>query len=150
MNHYFESDFIKRYKLTVEQAEVYMWLKQQNINTDDSTLCYWAKTYTSKRVREVVNFALLRREEGQDIKNIGGWVRRFLKGGQAVVDENCRTNQAFLKEFLERKKWSELKIYEKYVKDIITDEDLSLNMQSEDFERSLEALYIKSQLYKEL
>jgi len=146
MNEDFKN--VRRYKLTNEQIEIYMWLKQQNINTDDGTFCYWVKTYTSKRIQEVVDFAKARRNAGQEIQNIGGWIQRFLKQDIQVVDENCRINQAFLMKFLEHTKWKDIKIYEKYIKDMVTGDDLPLNMEINNFKRSLETLYHKSQLYK--
>jgi hypothetical protein len=141
-------DLIKKYKLTTEQIEMFAWLKSKNINVDDPTLCYWVKTYPSKRIQEVVDFANARRNAGQNILNIGGWIQKFLKTGQAVVDDNCKANREFSINFTEYRKWKELKIYEKYVKDITTGDDLSLNMNCVDFKIALEALFKKSQLYK--
>ena len=39
----------KKFKLTNEQVTMYVWLKDQNINTDDGTLCYWVKDILSKK-----------------------------------------------------------------------------------------------------
>ena len=44
--------------------------------------------------------------------------------------------------------WDTLKVYEKYIKDSTTGDDLSLTMNTEEFKRLLEALYEKSQLYR--
>ena len=66
------NEYIQKYKLSKEQIEIYEWVKYQNINTDDNTICYWAKTYNPKRIREVINFAKERNERGQNIRNIGG------------------------------------------------------------------------------
>lgn len=52
-------------------------------------------------------------------------------------------------EFARANKWEDLKIYEKYVKDVVT-EDLPLTMSSETFIRALESLCRKSQLYKNM
>jgi hypothetical protein len=148
MNKNLNSQLIKKYKLTGEQIEIYIWLTEQNINTDDNTFCYWVKTYPSMRIKEVVNFAITRRNAGQNIRNLGGWIQKFLKTGLAVVDENCKINQEFSIKYMEQRNWRDLKIYEKYVKDIVTGDDLPLTMTVEDFKRSLEILYQKSRLYK--
>ena len=137
-----------RYKLTKEQEDDYLWVKRQKINTDDNTICYWTKRYSSKRIKEVVNFAYKRQREGQEIKNIGGWIQNFLKTDQIVVNDNSEINQEFCVSFVESKKWRELKFYEKYVRDSITGDDLSFSMEMKEFRRVLEALYEKSQLYK--
>lgn len=144
------NQYIRKYKLSTEQVEIYEWLKDQNINTNDETLCYWSKSYTPKRIREVVNFAKARRAGGQDIRNIEGWIQKFLKTGHAVVDESCKINRAFLTTFLNSTKWNAINIYEKYVKDTVTGDDLPLTLAHDDFKRGLEALHRKSQLYKQL
>lgn len=140
--------YTKKYKLSKEQIEIYAWLKEQNINTDDNTLCYWVKTYESKRIRDVVEFAKSRKEVGQEIRNVGDWIQKLLKSSLAVVDDNCKTNLTFVKQFIETTKWKDLKIYEKYIKDMVTTDDLPLTMEAMEFRRALECLYQKSQLYR--
>jgi hypothetical protein len=142
-----DSKLVKRFKLTNEQIEIYAWLKGLNINTDDGTLIYWAKTYPSQRLKDIVNFAISRRNAGQDIRNIGGWVKQFLKNGLPVVTGPSEHNKGYTEEYCKLRNWNELKIYEKYVKDAVTGDDLSFLMENEEFKRALESLYIKSQLY---
>ncbi len=101
-----------------------------------------------KRIQEVVNFAKARQADGQNIQNVGGWIQKFLKTGLAVVDENCRINRVFIEQFVNSTKWTDLNVYEKYVKDKVTGEDLPLTLAEDDFKRSLEALYRKSQIYR--
>jgi hypothetical protein len=148
MNDHIQKNLVIRFKLSKEQIETYTWLKEQQINTDDTTLCYWVKTYPAKRIKEVVEFGHVRQREGQAIGNLGGWVSSFLKTGQIVVNDNCKLNREFVQAFVALKNWSDLKIYEKYVKDDITGDDLPLTILNIEFKRSLEALYNKSQLYK--
>lgn len=140
----------KNFKLTEEQAEVYTWLKEQELNTDDDTLNYWARKYPAHRLKEVVNFGHARRASGQHIPNLGGWVHKLLMNGLAVVNDECKNNREFAEEFARAHKWSDLKIYEKYVRDEVTGDDLPLTMASEAFIRALEALCRKSQLYKNM
>ena len=140
-------DPLKRFKLTKEESQTYLWLKNQNLNTDENTLCYWVKKYSTDRVVEVTNFAKIR-SKIQNIKNIGGWIGNFLKNGLSVVNDRCTRNAEYLKKFIARTKWTNVEIYEKHIRDRITDEDLPLTIDSEVFERSLEALYRKSELYK--
>ena len=142
------NEYVKKYKLSKEQIETYEWIKKQCINTDDNTLCYWVKTYQSKRIKEIIEFAKSRREGGQDIRNMGGWIQKLLKSGLAVVDDNCKVNLLFTKQFVERMDWRDLKIYEKYVKDAVTEDDLPLTIDTSEFKRALESLYQKSQLYR--
>ena len=47
------------------------------------------KTYSPKRIKEVIEFANARRKTGQEILNIGGWINNFLKNGNAVVNDTC-------------------------------------------------------------
>jgi hypothetical protein len=120
-------DYIKKYKLSSSQAEIYKWLKEQNINTDDPTLCYWSKTYTEKRLKEVVTYAKARSQK-EEIRNLGGWIQVILKTNQAVIDDKWNINQSWLKEFLNLNQWDTLKVYEKYIKDSTTGDDLSLTI----------------------
>lgn len=140
--------YAEKFKLTNEQLMVYTWLKEQQINTDDNTLCYWVKTYSSTRIKEVVEFANARRVSGQKILNMGGWIHKFLKNGNAVVNETCKFNQDYAIKFARDRNWEEVSIYEKYIKDNVTSDDLPLTMQTQEFIRLIEKLYQKSQLYK--
>jgi hypothetical protein len=145
-----KSSGTKSFKLTEEQTEIYNWLKEQGLNTDDDTLNYWSRKYPSHRLREVVNFGHARRTSGQNIPNLGGWVHKLLMNGLAVVNDECKNNREFAEEFARANKWEDLKIYEKYVKDLVTEDDLPLTMSSEAFIRALESLCRKSQLYKNM
>jgi hypothetical protein len=140
--------YAKKYKLTDEQIMTYAWLKEQRLNTDDGTLCFWSKTYPAIRIKEVVEFANARIMEGQKIENMGGWVQKLLKSKLAVVNDVCRVNRKYAIEFTKAWNWKDLRIYEKYVKDNITGDDLPLTMAIDDFKRSLENLHQKSQTYQ--
>ena len=136
------------YPLTTSQATVYLWLRQQNINTDDDTLHYWSRHYPGDRIKDVVNYAHSRLLAGDPIKNLGGWIGKILKTERAVVNEVCLSNRKYAEQFAKSRGWSSLKIYEKYVIDEITDSDLPLYIAVDDFMRALGALYDKSELYK--
>jgi hypothetical protein len=138
----------EKYPLTKAQATIYLWLRQQNINTDDDTLHYWSRHYPGDRIRDVVNYAHARLLAGDPIKNIGGWISKILKTERAVVNNVCVSNRKYAEEFVKSRGWSALKIYEKYVKDEITVNDLPLTISEDDFKRALNALYDKSELYK--
>ena len=140
----------EKYPLTMKQATIYLWLRLQKLNTDDDTLHYWSRHYPGDRIREVVNYAHARLFAGDLIKNIGGWISKILKTESAVVNDDCIFNRKFAEEFVESRGWSALKIYEKYVKDDVTESDLPLTIAVNEFKRALNALYEKSQLYNDL
>ncbi len=77
-------------------------------------------------------------------------MHKLLLNGLAVVNDECKNNREFAEEFAKANKWDDLKIYEKYVKDEVTGDDLPLTMSSEAFIRALESLCQKSQLYKNI
>jgi len=140
----------EKYPLTTEQVKIYLWLRVQKLNTDDDTLHYWSRHYPEYRIKDVVNYAHARLFAGDLIKNIGGWISKILKTESAVVNDGCIFNHKFAEEFVKSRGWSELKIYEKYVKDEITESDLPLTIAVDEFKRALNALYEKSQLYNKL
>lgn len=135
------------YKLTEEQKKVYSWIKGQGLNVDDDTLNYWARKYPPQRLVDVVRFAHARRAEGQQIKNIGGWIHKLLKDGAAVVTDDCKDNRRFAQQYASTNKWKSLHIYEKYVKDETTGDDLPLTLPRGEFHRALESLHRRIQLY---
>ncbi len=140
----------KNLRLNEEQFAVFKWLKQQGLNTDEETLNYWSRKYPAKRLIDVVQFANERRNSGQPIRNIGGWIHKLLKTDAAVVNDECKENRDLAQKFAQANQWSDLDIFEKYIRDKVTDSDLPLTMPRNDFSRALEALYNRSKLYKEL
>jgi DNA phosphorothioation-dependent restriction protein DptG len=136
------------FKLSQEQEKMFNWLKNQGLNTDDNTLNYWCRMYPESRLKEVVQFAQNRQRAGQVIRNLGGWIHKLLLTGLAVENEECKHNRKLAEDFARMNKWNELKIYEKYIKEEITGDDLPLTMEKNEFKRSLKKLYDKSQLYK--
>jgi hypothetical protein len=136
------------FNLKPEQLKIYAWLKDQNLNTDENTLNYWARTYSAERLQEVVNFAKLRTKKGQKIRNIGGWIHKFLLSNLPVLNDVSKQNLKFAQQFIKENNWVNVKIYEKYLKDEITGDDLPLTLAQETFERAIESLFQKSQLYK--
>ncbi len=136
------------FKLNPEQFKIFTWLKSQDLNTDENTLNHWARIYPPERLQEIVNFAKLRIKQGQKIKNIGGWIHKFLLSNLPVVNDMSRQNLKHAQQFIKENKWTNVKIYEKYLKDEITGDDLPLTLSQETFERALESLFQKSQKYK--
>ena len=135
------------YRLNREQERVYIWLKSQGLNVDDDTLNYWARKYHAQRLVDVVKFAHTRRAKGQQIRNIGGWIHKLLKDNTVVVTDECRENREYVQQYAIKHSWKSLHIYEKYIKDESTKDDLPLTLPKEDFKRGLEALHKRVQLY---
>ena len=137
------------YKLTEEQEKVYGWLKGQGLNVDDDTLNYWTRKYHAQRLIDVVKFAHARQAGGQQIRNIGGWIQKLLRDGAAVVNDDCQDNSKFARQYAAAHHWQSLHIFEKYVKDKTTNDDLSLTMSKEEFRRALEAMHRRVLLYSD-
>jgi hypothetical protein len=138
------------YKLTVEQEKVYVWLKCQELNVDDNTLNYWARKYHPQRIVDVVQFAHVRRAEGQQIRNMGGWIHKFLRDGTAVVTNVSQDNRRLAQQYATENQWTSLHIYEKYIKDDTTGDDLSLTLPRDEFLRALESFHQRIQRYSDL
>ncbi len=80
-------------------------------------------------------------------KNIGGWIHKFLITELHVSNDLCKKNQKIALQFIEKNNWKNVKVYEKYLKDEVTGDDLPFTIPQDTFERSLEALFQKSQMY---
>lgn len=137
------------YRLTDEQQKVYDWLKGQGLNVDDDTVNYWARKYTAKRLVDVVRFAHAKRAQGHEIRNMGGWIHKMLKDGMTVVTDECESNRTHTQRYAKENNWESLQVYEKYIKDRITGDDLPLTLSKDEFCRALEALYQRVQLYQD-
>ena len=137
-----------KFTLTPSQREVYLWLKKQELNTDDDTLIYWSRRYSEKRLKDVVCLARKRRTLGHQIRNIGGWIHKLLMNESPVEDDHCKANRDFAKSYSAENKWYDLKIYEQYVRDVVTWDDISLMISPRDFAYALESLHERSQTYK--
>jgi hypothetical protein len=137
------------YKLSEEQEKIYVWLKDQGLNVDDDTLNYWVRKYRAQRLVDVVKFAHTRRAAGQQIRNIGGWIHRLLKDDAIVVTDDCQENRKYVEQYASFNQWKSLHIYEKYIKEETTGDDLPLTISKEEFRRALEALHRRTKLYGE-
>lgn len=138
------------YKLTVEQERVYIWLRSQELNVDDNTLNYWARKYHPQRLVDVVRFAHARRAAGQQIRNMGGWIQKFLRDGAPVASDACLDNRRLAQQYATENHWTSLHIYEKYIKDETTGDDLPLTLPRDEFLRALESLHQRIQRYSDL
>jgi hypothetical protein len=143
-------DVCNKYKLNENQRNIFKWLKEEGLNTDDNTLAYWSWKYSEKRLRDVVQFAKSRQSSGQNIRNMGGWIQKMLKSEMQVVNDECQSNRDLAAKYANTNGWTDLSIFEKYVKDNVTKDDLPLTLPKDDFMRMLEALHNKSRLYKGL
>jgi hypothetical protein len=121
----------QRFKLKVEQQQVYLWLKDQGINTEDKTLCYWAKNYDQQRLSAVVTEAKDRKP-----KNLGAYINKLLKTNAGIGDENIKKNIEFAKCFIESNGISSLVIDKKCIK-MGSHWDLSLNIDPNIFAQTL-------------
>jgi hypothetical protein len=137
-----------RFKLGAEQAETYHWLKTQNLNCDDNTLNYWARTYSYERLRNVIQYVQTKQSKGWIIRNIGGWIQNALKKDITVINSTTELNKCVAKEFSLTHKWFELKFYELYIRDLFTNEEVSLAINPNDFKYALQGMYRRNSLKK--
>lgn len=143
-----EKNLDPKFRMTRDQLDVYLWLKNQGINTDNATLNFWSKKYSEKRIKDVINFAKKRMASGQKIYNLGGWINNLLLKESPVENDQCISNRLRAKRYAQENKWYELKIYEKHVTDKITGDDISLTLPEETFVYALKSLHARYLLYK--
>jgi hypothetical protein len=135
-----------RFKLNTEQAETYFWLKTQKLNCDDDTLNYWSRTYSHERLRNVIQYVQTKQSKGFVIRNIGGWIQNALKKNLTVINSLTELNRCSAKQFALAHKWFELKFYELYIRDLVTNEEVSLAINPNDFNYALRGLYRRNAL----
>ena len=66
-----------------------------------------------------------------------------------MVNSECQDNHRFAQQYAVENQWQTLHIYEKYVKDKGTGDDVSLTIPREEFRRALEGMYRRVQLYSD-
>lgn len=124
----------RRYKLSAEQEGVLGWLKEQIPDTDEKTLCYWAKTYDLKRLNDVMHAA-----KDNNATNLGAYMHKLLKSEIVIHDANAKDCAEFAKDFKLANGWDDLEIGRKYVTFWIgkSKEELSLSGDPVEFAKTL-------------
>jgi phage replication O-like protein O len=120
--------FPKKFKLTDDQVEIFNYLKTLSINSNDETLCWWAKNYTLARILEVYNAS-----EGKN--SIGAYMNRLLKVRANVAQVHAKMNREFAEDFKSRVRWHSLNIGKVYCTFPIGSDvqEISLNMEPLNF-----------------
>lgn len=123
-------DAPRRWGLTEEQTEIFEALKSLNIDAEDSKLCFWAKTYTLKRLLEVYNESKYYKPD-----SFRKYMSKLLEENKSVPNSNAQANKDFANEFMKSNKWHGPKIYKKYIKIPYGNDylEIDFNMKSEDF-----------------
>lgn len=129
-------DIAKRFKLTDSQIEAFEYLKGKKIDSDDETLCYWAKSFSLERLIDVYEETKI---QGDKVKSIGKYMRKLLKCNANVSKSHAIANKEFAEFYIQMHKIGNMKILKKYVKiysgaSII---ELEFTMPKDDFQRSL-------------
>lgn len=137
----------KNQRLNEKQQEAFEWLLTLDLNSDEDTLRYWAKTWEREKIEKAYCFMLMESKK-KKIKNPGGFIREILKGTIIVVDDASIANMESAKRFSHQHPELNLKLNEKYVySEKVTDTDIYYYLPSQDFERQLEALCNKAYAY---
>lgn len=127
-------DAKRRWKLTDEQWEHVEYLKKEGVDSDDKTLCYWAKTYSFERLYDVLQAA-----KSKPRKSLGAFMNKLLKDEAILENSTVKSNAEFAKDYADSHGWNQLKIGKKYVtidfgRDTL---EISLNLPCSDFIRML-------------
>ena len=123
-------DASRRWGLTEEQKETFEALKSLNIDAEDKKLCFWAKTYTLKRLLEVYNES--KHHKAQSLRK---YMSSLLEGNKQVPNANSEANKQFAIDFIKQNPWPKAKIYKKYLKYPLGNDfgEIDFNMDSQDF-----------------
>jgi hypothetical protein len=124
------TNVIYRYKLTPEQIEIFNHLKSLKINTNDDTLCWWAKNYSLERIMEVYHAS-----KKETTRDLAAYMQQLFKLNACVANAHSIINKEFAKDFKKAIGWHDLNIGELYVSFHVGNDtqDLSLNMEPTQF-----------------
>ena len=137
-----------KYPLKKNQLPLFDWLKSQEIDSDDDTLIYYIRTYPEQKIRDAIGFMGRENEKGAKIGSRGAFLRRVLDGTITMQNANSDENKGIAKAFMELTQWSSLVITEKYIRDEVTGDDVYFHLPKEEFEKQLDKLHKKSQMYQ--
>jgi hypothetical protein len=139
-------DPVKRYGLDEQQAETYRWLKDKRLQTDDGTLCYWAKKYSQERLENIYRETCRRRPE-----NFSAYMGSLLLNNATVREDAAEECAKFAEDFKASNGWFALKIGTNFVSFDLgrSKEEISLKQKPESFARQLIEKYnlIKNNRY---
>lgn len=111
-----DADVVKKFKVQDEQVDAFNWLNSEKIDSPVTTLCYWAKTYSMKRLKEVHKVAVQAKptHKGRP-KSIGAIMNHLLKNNIPVETDSHDTNAEFMHGFVDREHAMNWKVEKKYV-----------------------------------
>lgn len=122
--------------LTQEQMDIFEWLKKQGINSHEDTLAWWARTYTLKRLEEVIKEAKIRKA-----RSLGAYMQKILKTGVSVVSGRIEKNKETAQVFKDFHDWNDLEIHQKYATFENGTIEISFDMEPDAFNEYLRAKY---------
>lgn len=113
-----------------EQRFCLEWLKTLQLDTEEDTLSWWARTYPMMRLDEVHREAVKRNPA-----SVGAYMHKLLKKQAIVVSGRIELNAEFAKEFKAMYQWSALELHPKYalVKHGNHEIEIDFNMEHEAF-----------------
>jgi len=141
-------DASHRFKLKDEQLIIYQWLTSQKIDSAESTLCFWAKNYSFKRLKDVHKAAVKAKPKKDGTKSVGALMNSFLKNDTPVDSDFSRENVEFMDGFKDRYPEMDWLIEKKYVTCIIRGirKEIFLNINPQSF---VDQLIMLEKQYKE-
>lgn len=100
----------RKFKLTDDQKGVVDWLKERIKNTNDETLCFWAKTHDFEKISTCYNEALSRNP-----RDLGAYLNKLLTSAKLFPNAKLEECRQFAKDFLETHDLDDAKIGKKYL-----------------------------------
>ncbi len=124
----------KRFKLNEDQLMSFDYLKTLKIDTNDDTLCWWARNYSLERIKDIHRDACNRRP-----KSMAAYMQKLFKVEACVAKVHAQVNREFAQEFKQSIGWNDLQIGSVYVTFPFgcDHQELSLNMQPMLFAQTL-------------
>lgn len=139
-----------KHPLKKEQQLMLKKLLDLKINTDESTFKFWIRTYSETKIDNAINHYQNELKNRPTIDNPGGFIHNILLGRIIPITPQVEENKKFAQQFAISKGWNNLKISPKFAKCEVTNSDVPLFLDSENFEVALNKLYDNSLIYSGL
>ena len=126
--------------------DVFNGLKSLNLDTEDDTLKILIRTHTRKELFDACTTLKNDIDNGKDIKSRIKLLRKYLKGGCTLIDQNTIVNKKCMQDLIKEHNLIGIEIKDKYVIHLDSKKDLSLNLDPMEFFTMAHGCFVENRM----